>query len=222
MFTGLGEYFCLCEKVVFVAPEKAACTSSCTVGNVDTRLWRVVHYVVLHSINTVELIIDNFNNKWLKPGKSRLFTLLTLLLFKNMAPTVPTMQFYHWVTSLQAVYQIAHSFLWSHRRLHTTFFTYAVVLPKTCKFCCRLEVFNFECNQRLLFGRNSCFLVYNRILIMYVHLVQTCKYFQRKLMYFYNLAEVQKDREHEQKSQLSDSLSYLNHLFGCQNKSVLQ
>ena len=31
------------------------------------------------------------------------------------------------------MYQITFSFPWSHKRLNITFFTYAVVVPKTCK-----------------------------------------------------------------------------------------
>ena len=42
--------------------------------------------------------------------------------FQNLAPTLPTMQPSHWVTSLEAVYQITCSILWSHERLYTAFF----------------------------------------------------------------------------------------------------
>ena len=45
----------------------------------------------------------------------------------------PAMQLNHRVTSLEEVYQITCSFLWSHIRLYTKSITYAVVLPKTCK-----------------------------------------------------------------------------------------
>ena len=44
---------------------------------------------------------------------------------------LPTMQLCHCVTSLEAIYQVMYSFLWCHRRLYTTFLTYAVVLA--CK-----------------------------------------------------------------------------------------
>ncbi len=38
------------------------------------------------------------------------------------------------VTSLEAIYQISPSFFWSHKRLYTTLFTHAVVMPNTCKY----------------------------------------------------------------------------------------
>ena len=51
----------------------------------------------------------------------------------NLVSTLPTMQLGHLVTSLGVIYQIICSFLWSHKRLHATFFTSEVELPKTCK-----------------------------------------------------------------------------------------
>lgn len=39
------------------------------------------------------------------------------------APTLPTMQLRHWVTSLEAVNQITCSFFWSNKRLWTAFFS---------------------------------------------------------------------------------------------------
>ena len=42
--------------------------------------------------------------------------------FQDLLPTLPMMQRSHWVTSLEAVYQIACSFLWSHENLYPTFF----------------------------------------------------------------------------------------------------
>ena len=41
--------------------------------------------------------------------------------FLNLVTTLPTMQFSHWVTSLEAIYQITCSVLWSHKRLYITF-----------------------------------------------------------------------------------------------------
>lgn len=37
-----------------------------------------------------------------------------------LAATLPTMQLCYWVASLEVIYQIQSSFLWSHKRLHTT------------------------------------------------------------------------------------------------------
>ena len=54
------------------------------------------------------------------------------LLFKTLAPTLPTMQLCHRLTSLEAVYQITCSFLCSHKRLFYCVFSHAVVLLKTC------------------------------------------------------------------------------------------
>ena len=46
------------------------------------------------------------------------------LFLKTLVPTLPTMQRFHWV--------ITWIFVWGHKRLKTTFFTYAVVLPRIC------------------------------------------------------------------------------------------
>ena len=64
----------------------------------------------------------------------------TLLWGRNVGPVdsrrgrlqSPTMQLSHWVTSLEAVYQITCSFLWSHNKLYTTA-PVLVVLSKTCE-----------------------------------------------------------------------------------------
>ena len=42
--------------------------------------------------------------------------------FQNLEPTLSTMQPSNWVTSLEDIYQIMRSFLWSHKRLHITLF----------------------------------------------------------------------------------------------------
>lgn len=43
------------------------------------------------------------------------------------------------MTSLEAIYSISRSTPWTDKRVHTTFFTFAVVVPKTCKQC---KIFN--------------------------------------------------------------------------------
>ena len=53
--------------------------------------------------------------------------------FPNLAPTLPTMQFSHTGTSLEAIYQITCIFLWSHKRRYISIFKYVAVLPKTRK-----------------------------------------------------------------------------------------
>ena len=54
-------------------------------------------------------------------------------IYLTLAPTLPTMQVSHWVTSLEAIYQITWNFLWNQKKALHYFFTYAVVLHKTCK-----------------------------------------------------------------------------------------
>ena len=49
--------------------------------------------------------------------------------FTNLAPTLPTVHFSCWVTSLEAVYQIRHSSLWSHKKV--------VLLFHTCSRTCQ-------------------------------------------------------------------------------------
>ena len=50
-----------------------------------------------------------------------------LLPFQNLMPTLPTMQPSPYVTSLEAIYQVACSFVLTHKRLYTTFSTYTVI-----------------------------------------------------------------------------------------------
>ena len=60
--------------------------------------------------------------------------------FQNLVPTLPTIQLNH-QTSLEDVYQISCSFIWSQKKgLYYFFFIYAVVLPKTCKHVKLLEL----------------------------------------------------------------------------------
>lgn len=49
---------------------------------------------------------------------------------QNLVSPWPTLQICHGVTSMEAIYPIKCSFLGSHQRLDTTFFTYAAILPK--------------------------------------------------------------------------------------------
>ena len=58
------------------------------------------------------------NQSWKKHFRHHLFCLLHIFLpFQNMVPTLPTMHFSHWATSLEAIYRITCSFLWSQWRL---------------------------------------------------------------------------------------------------------
>ena len=62
-------------------------------------------------------------------------------------PTLPTMQHSHWVTSLEAIYQIACSFLCSHKRLYSTFshLEYSLWLVSALK-CAKLVELPFKCS----------------------------------------------------------------------------
>ena len=78
----------------------------CIVGNVGTRFWKG------------QRIVLN------KKGISGSAVLILDHLFLSccfVVPTLPTMQFSHWVTSLEAVRQITCSFLWSRKRLYSSF-----------------------------------------------------------------------------------------------------
>lgn len=55
--------------------------------------------------------------------RSAMLDCWTVFFLKNLVPTLPAMQLSHCVTSPEAVYQIKSSFLWSHKKLFTTFFT---------------------------------------------------------------------------------------------------
>ena len=48
-----------------------------------------------------------------------------------LKPSLPTMYFTHWVTSLEAVYQMTCSFLWRQTTLFFFFF-FLHMLPRTC------------------------------------------------------------------------------------------
>ena len=93
--------------------------------------------LTLHSCNTFELMgsLKTENDQYLysRTRDVAFFIPHICLPFQILAPTLPTVQLCRWVTSLEAVYQIRHSFLWSHKVLLTTFFTFAEVLTMTCK-----------------------------------------------------------------------------------------
>ena len=42
-------------------------------------------------------------------------------------------------------YQTSHNSLWSHKRLYTTLFTYAILLPRTCKQTCPGQISRILC-----------------------------------------------------------------------------
>lgn len=52
----------------------------------------------------------------------------------------------NYIISLEVIYQASCNCLWSHKRLYTTYVTYAVVLPKTCKqlWCEKMGEFPFK------------------------------------------------------------------------------
>lgn len=49
---------------------------------------------------------------------------------KNRLPTLPRMQISHWMTSLESVYRITCSVLWSYKRLYTALFHIFRSIPK--------------------------------------------------------------------------------------------
>ena len=92
-------------------------------------------------------------------------------------PALPTMQFSHWVTSLEVVYRIPCSFLWSHKNIYMTCFTCAADLPQTCKHtlqvCIHCNVIHW-CNYPLgtLAGAVSGPVSWHRLGLFMVRLVK--------------------------------------------------
>ena len=89
--------------------------------------------------------------------------LFHMIPFQNLAPTLPTMHLSHCVTSLETIYLIACSFLWSHKRLYTTvfclflfFFKYAVVLQLTTSIYGRLVNMLSEYQQNYKYSQWIC------------------------------------------------------------------
>ena len=71
----------------------------------------------------------------------------------------------------QAVHQIACSFLWNNKRLHSTFLTHAVVLHKT-----HFNVLNWSSYPKVIFEASAKFWIitgsqncYNLLLFVVVH-----------------------------------------------------
>ena len=95
-------------------------TSSRLVGNVGCRFWKE------NTWNIKMALCGSAVAYWFWSFVSKLSIMLP---FQKLVPTFPTMQLSHWVTSLEAVYQITWSFLGSHKRLYATLFTYSVLLP---------------------------------------------------------------------------------------------
>ena len=107
------ERLCILRSIKpFVAPEKAACNliiPSCDVtqwlsyrvGNIGTRSWQSSLLVYFARLQYRCIYYGQFNNKWSKI--SPLFIPCTFLAFQNLMPKFPTMQFSHWITSLEAV-----------------------------------------------------------------------------------------------------------------------
>ena len=114
----------------FVAQEEAACKRCHTVAELHCGSCR---HQVLKRKNIVWNVkgISAFLN-WVQ-WCHRTVMLDQWTAFNNLVPTLPTMQLSYWVTSLETVYQIICSFLWSPKRMYTTLFTHAVVLHNNCK-----------------------------------------------------------------------------------------
>ena len=132
MFTGLWEYYCILNGSVkpFVCGEEVECNLiNCIVGNVgfegEKNAWNKIRlylwYCCVFKLSLQSPTVLQACNG--RPGDC----------LPNLAPTLPTMQFSHTGTSLEAIYQITCSFLWSHKRRYTSIFIYVVVLLKTCK-----------------------------------------------------------------------------------------
>ena len=102
------------------------CNPRCILGNFEKQS----ACLALHSYNTTGLIMGSLSTN--EPEMSLFFFHTSFTPIQSLAPTLPTMLPSYWVTSLEAIYLILCSFLWSYKRFYTIH-TYDLKHTLICK-----------------------------------------------------------------------------------------
>lgn len=101
--------------------------------------------LTFHCYNIVRLTMDCLNKDQSWSSRTSYF-----ILFHTFFPMMQLDLQQLSQRSLNIIYQILCSSLWSHERLHETFFTYAGTLPKTCKHTLSFIHFLSVCHYALI------------------------------------------------------------------------